>query len=267
MTLGTGGNRNGMPCHCGTGGHATGSTRNVPGAVGLGSKAGRAAALGLSLGDGVGKGVPGCHGVTGRCRCHGVWARFVRRVRQLRALARKDGSSTEGSARAARSWFSLGLARCGRATCGAPGLCRAQCGEEQQSHPATAGTRTGTDTSPARVEQRARAAGRNAGAGPGAVLVLAALAALLLRAESAGTGSARLPRRCCCPTGRCPGPRIPRMPSVALSRCVDTAHHPSSSWHPAAPQPSSCRAPRCRPGSAAASGAWWGWFPGPRVLT
>lgn len=86
VTLGTGGNRNGMLCHCRAGGHAPRSTRNVPGAVGLWSKAGCVVAPGLSLGDGVGGGVPGSRGVTGRCRCHGVWVRFVWRVHQLQAL-------------------------------------------------------------------------------------------------------------------------------------------------------------------------------------
>lgn len=59
MTLAMGENRNGMPCHCRAEGHAPGSTGNVLGAVGLRSKGGCAAALGLSLGDDVGEGESG----------------------------------------------------------------------------------------------------------------------------------------------------------------------------------------------------------------
>lgn len=72
------------------------------------------------------------------------------------------------------------------------------------------------------------------------------------RAESAGTGGARLPRCRCCPARPCPGPCIPRVPLVALGRCAG----PRALF--AIPAPA---------GPQAACRAWRGGFPQPCRLT
>lgn len=90
-----------MPCHCGAGGHAPRSTGNIL------EQGGHVAAPGLSCGDGAGRGarlLPGDMDMW-MAQCVGE---SIRRVRQLRALAREDRSSTgaAGWPRAGPVWQS-----------------------------------------------------------------------------------------------------------------------------------------------------------------